>query len=83
MIYIPWTRKKLERRSNQQLCKRCGLFFSKAESECPKCKDVDDRELEILLEKRSSERLGLGNGMLWSSIAVAAILILAIVIIGT
>jgi uncharacterized membrane protein YvbJ len=82
MIYIPWVDEKLKRRSKQQLCNRCGLYFSKSEAECPKCKGLSNLELETILEKRSKGRLGLGKLMLWSSIAVAIILILAVTVLN-
>jgi hypothetical protein len=81
VIYIPGVGKKIKQRFRQQLCNRCKLYFLKTEAECPKCKGISDVELEKILERRSKGRQDIGKLMLWSSITLAIVMILAIAII--
>ena len=66
-------------RKTLKLCKHCGLLHKKQLVECPKCTDVDDNELEVLLQQNTRFRIDLGKTMLYGT---AAFFVLIIVING-
>jgi len=68
--------KSIERCKHLKTCQRCLLYYAKELDACPRCHDLTDATLEILLAKRSRSRLNLGKlFFLLAAIIVVAMLL--------
>ncbi|RDH80705.1 MAG: hypothetical protein DIZ80_16900 [endosymbiont of Galathealinum brachiosum] len=67
---------KIKHRKTLKIYSRCGFYYSKTETSCPHCADMDDETVLRQLARKKHFRLSLGKGMF-----IAAILILLLMII--
>ena len=69
----------LKEQLKKKPCKRCGLLYDpKKEEKCPHCGDLDNKGLEILLNKKKKEFQGnkqLGLWFIFSAIVILFLLV--------
>jgi len=63
-----------ERRSKQNKCVRCELFYFKTQLKCPHCSELPDYKVKLLLAKRKKERSIMGKSMLLGMFTILFIL---------
>ena len=68
----------VKKRNAQKTCSRCCLLFKKSLTQCPRCTDVSDEDLDVLLQQRADTRVGMGKTMFY----VAAVFGLLFIIIN-
>ncbi len=68
---------RIKHRKTLTKCKRCRILYKKVLASCPECSDINDKELDYLLEEKSSKIENMGKAM-FSFIAIFFILMLLI-----
>lgn len=67
----------LREQMKEKPCKRCGLNFDPVKiDKCPRCTELNEKELAILFEKRESESSGNRNLGTWFFITALCLLFL-------
>jgi hypothetical protein len=62
-------------------CERCGLYYTEKLSKCSHCSDLDERGLQLLLERHEESLKGnasLGKFFILGVIIIGAMLLLTI-----
>jgi len=65
-----------DRRSKMTPCKRCGLLYDKHLEACPKCTNIKEAELKLLLNKRAHSRISIGKGMFYGAIIIFVLMVI-------